>query len=513
MIAVYYLDGVRYQIWADSSGYFVQALGITGEMAYSRPGNRQFGYPLIIAATLSTPAPLLVLVALQALAAALALAGVYWALMRWAMPILPPGDAYAEKFRAAILIGVGLASLYSIVHVQIAAMLTEAFFSSLALAAVLATIWYARLAPGTKLAWVTAAMVGVVIGLNLVVKPHWLFAAIALGLVVAVQLWRLTPAADATWTRQSARIAVALVIPLAAVHVVALPDRVLGGAYSQRDQLLFGPRAVFCNHLHMISATLRRRAGLSLQDQAQFEAQLRDYMRDVQQRSERGWRRLGFNGDLCSYDVEFTALLDARFPDPRAQADFLLGAVRRAALADPLPYAAKVLWHISYGFTAAFEKFAHHARPGSAPGAYLLTATGQASGIDTGIRVANDIGPLGSEDTLKGTLVGRIVHAGLAIIFFGLTGLLCGLAIFALAGPWLYWRAWSGPARRDYLTLVAIPLLALVAHHALVALTHSFDIWRYGFNMYYVNLLFIGSTALFARRYIPKAGQSRQSAP
>ena len=37
----------------------------------------------------------------------------------------------------------------------------------------------------------------------------------------------------------------------------------------------------------------------------------------------------------------------------------------------------------------------------------------------------------------------------------------------------------------------------ILAHHALVGLSHTFDIRRYAFNLFFVNLAFVASASLF----------------
>jgi hypothetical protein len=504
MLALYYSGGLRFQAWGDSGGYLGQALGIVGGLPYARPSGRSLGYPALVAAALTTPAPLLALVLAQLAITGLSLAGLYLALTRWLVPALSPRQEVQGKTRNVALIGIALVSLYSPLHVHAGALLSESLFAALALAAVLATVWFARLEPGTARPRLKAAAVAVVIGLDLLVKPHWLLAAATLGLVVAAQLWRLTPSAGSAPTPLSrlGRALAALAVPLAAILIVALPDRLLAARYGTSDDVLFGPRTAFCNHAHMIDATLRRRPSLVLQEDARFEAALRQYLADVQQRPGGRWIRLGFDGDKCSYDPQLSRLLDARFPVPEAQARFLLRSVARAALADPLPYLAKVAHQVVLGFTLAFEKFAVHTHPELATLDRIRASYGLGPELARGVMVAPSIGPLQSRTLLKETWYGLAVQAVLAVVFFGLTGLLCGLALLMIAAALARYRRWPADVRRSFATYIGIPLAALLSHHALVALTHSFDIWRYAFNMFYVNLLLIAAAALFALRHL-----------
>lgn len=506
--AIYYSNGIRFQLWPDSLGYLEQALGIRGERPFTRPADRTVGYPLLIAAALSTPAPLLAIWLAQAVAVIGAFVALHRALMRRAAADMAPRGLARERVAGVVLVGLALAWLYSIIHIQVGAMLTEIVFAGLALWAVLATIAFARLDPDAAASSVwqmagNAALVAIIIALPLIAKPHWLLAAGVLGVGVAFQLARLLAAQSSSTAVRVAHVALAIAIPIAAIVVVTGPDRILASQASGRDAL-FGPRTVFCNHARMIDATLARRPDLRLQEDAAFESSLRAYLKSVTSRHVSGWRRLGFDGDLCSFDGTFHAMLDRQYPDVAAQRRFLLGAVLRTAVADPLPYVRKVLHQHVLGFTTAFEKFAHHATVEQRPLYRVLSEHGLAPVLQgpRGVLAADTIGPLANAEIMKRTWRGRAVQALLAVVFFGLTALLCVLALLMIAAPFLRWRQWGPTTRRDWLVWVAIPLAALLAHHALVALTHTFDVWRYGFNMFFVNLLFIGTSSLFALRHL-----------
>ena len=279
--------------------------------------------------------------------------------------------------------------------------------------------------------------------------------------------------------------------------LVVLPDRLLVSREGARASALFGPRTAFCNHAHLIHRTLQRRPGLALDGDPAFEADLGRHLARMVASHSTGWRLLGFNGDLCSYDRDFLALLDRRFPEPEAQRRFLLGGVMRAALTDPMLYVGKVLTQMAHGFLTAFGRFAIHTRLGpegyrAAEDSYRLPASFMA-----GVRLAPEVGPLGAKATLDGTLGGRVVHGLLAVLFYAATAALAGLAVTSIVLPALRWRAWRPEVRANFWAFVALPFAALLGHHALIALVHSFDVWRYGFNMFYVNLFFIGAATMF----------------
>ena len=210
-----------------------------------------------------------------------------------------------------------------------------------------------------------------------------------------------------------------------------------------------------------------------------------------------GWRLLGFNGDLCVYDGELSALLAARFPVPAEQGRFLLGSLARAALADPLPYAGKVLNQLAHGFLTAFGRFAVYGRTGTEGYEAAAQTYRLSPAFLAGVSLVTEHGPLGTKARLDTTLAGRATQALLAVIFHATTALLVGLAVASVLIPLLRWRHWPETTRATFLAFVALPLGALLAHHLLIALVHTFDVWRYGFNVFFVNLLFMGAAALF----------------
>jgi hypothetical protein len=496
-LCLYYSHGLSIQIWPDSFGYLTQARGIAGFVPYARPGDRSVGYPALVALALLTPRPALAIVATQALLAIGGLIAVYRTLTRSILPRsgLVPSDR--GVWASALLAGTGLAALYSALHVQVAALLTEILFAVLALTAVLAVIWLVRPDRTSRRPWLEAVAVAAVAAVPLLVKPHWLIAAAGLVLVSGVWLWHTTMRSGAPLVVRLLHLGVALVIVAGAVELTTLPDRLLAARYNPRDQALFGPRTVFCNHAHLIRATLQRRPGLVLQDEPLFERRLRERLDDVVARYRSGWRLLGYNGDLCTYNAELSRLLDERFPDFRDEGRFLLGAVAKAALADPLPYARKVVVQSVFGFLTAFDRFAIRARTGIEPSDRSSIAKYPPPSFFAGVQDAAVVGPFDGAEMLKETWPGLIVQAVLAVIFFAAELALVLGVLAALVLPWWCWWTWSSDTRRTFLVFVALPFGVLFAHHLLIALAHTFDVWRYGFNMFFVNLLFMGASVLF----------------
>jgi hypothetical protein len=312
-----------------------------------------------------------------------------------------------------------------------------------------------------------------------------------------VWLWRVTARSAASVWISCLKLGLALGLALGAAALTILPDRIVAQRYSPREHALFGPRTAFCNHAHLIAATLARRPDLMLQEDPQFERRLRAMLDGLVAGHKSGWKLLGYNGDLCTYSRELTALLDQRFPDFRDEGRFLLSSLAKAALSDPLPYARKVLFQLVLGVATAFDRFAIRTRTGIDPSQRTIIANYPPPTFFAGTEDAEEVGPLGSKAAMKGTTVGRIVQALLAVIFFPAGIALAASVLAALLLPWWRWRMWNADDRRAFALFLALPLGVLIAHHLLIALVHTFDVWRYSFNMFFVNLFFMGASVLF----------------
>jgi hypothetical protein len=494
---IYYSHGLSIQIWPDSFSYLTQAQGIAGLAPYARPSDRNAGYPALVALALLTPRPAFTLVLLQALIAIGGLFAVHRTLTRGVLPRCGIAPARHQAWKLSIQAATALAGLYSGLHVHVAAVLTETLFAGAALLAVLATIWLVRPDRVSRWPWVEAPVVAAIGAVPLLVKPHWLLAAAGLAMLSGVWLWRATVRPAAPVVAKLLQLVLALGLAAGAAFLTILPDRLLAQRYSPRDHALFGPRTAFCNHAHLIMATLARRPSLALQDDPVFERRLRSQVDALVASHTKGWRLLGFNGDLCAYSSAFSALIDERYPDARDGGRFLIGALARAALSDPLPYMRMVLVQSAHGFLSAFDRFAIRTRTGIDTREKGSITNYPPPEFFTSVRDAEEVGPLGSSVAMKETTLGRTVQIVLAVIFFtaGLALIASVLAAFVL--PWWRWRRWSPDERQVFLVFIALPLGVLLAHHLLIALIHTFDVWRYGFNMYFVNLLFMGASALF----------------
>lgn len=497
VVALYYAHGLSFQIWPDSDGYLAQALGLLGQTPYARPGDRTVGYPLLVAAALATPRPALVLVVAQAALAVAGFAAVCRALTRLAVPRFDLSEAERRLAGPIIVAALSSAGLYSVVHVQIAALLTEILFAVLVLAALLAVVWLVLPGRVARWPWIETAVAAGLATLPLLVKPHWLFAAPVLVLVAALWLGLCAGPPGLCAAKRGLRTAAALALAIATAALVTLPDRMLTERFSAREHAIFGAKTAFCNHAHMIMAALNRHPEVTLGHDPLFENAIRSHLAELVSTHTGGWRLLGFNGDRCFYNEKFTALLDARFPAGESQRRFLLGSLARAWAADPLPFLANVVAQIAAGFHTAFGRFAVHARPGLETYRAVTARWHLPDEFASGVTVTAELGPLDTKARLDGTMVGRLTQALLAILFFSATAVLIALALASAILPWRLWRHWPGPVRRNFVALVALPLGVLLAHHALIALVHTFDVWRYGFNMIFVNLFFMGTAALF----------------
>ena len=492
-VAIYYRDGIRLLVWPDSSSYLVQALTLAGAEPYARPGDRGVGYPLLLVLALATPAPGLAIVIGQLFIAIAALAGGAVFLIRVVWPRVADGRQAGPVVASGVGAGAALAGMYGALHVLIASVLTEVVFAGLALLAVLAIAWLVMPGRVVRRPWVDALGVALVGALPALIKPHWQLAAPLIAVVAAG--WLIVRSGAG-----AGRVALgagALAMTLAATALVMLPDRLLGQRYSPREQALFGPRTLFCNHVHLMVGSLNRKPGLSLQDDPGFERELRGQLEAFVGRHTTGWRLLGFNGDLCAYDAPFSALLDRRFSDAREQGALLQGALMRIALADPWPYVRKVMAQMAHGLTSGFQRFAVQGRPELTAYHRMAARLGVYPGFAWGVTVAGEHGPLGDKARLDGTLWGRVVHGLLGAVFQAATGIYVLLLAGSLVAPWWRWRHWSSETRQAFLAFVGLPMAIVLAHHGLIALVHTFDVWRYAFNVYFVSVFWLGAAAMF----------------
>lgn len=481
---IYYGSGVHFVYSADSIGYLKQAASLGSEAGFDRSAARSFGYPLFISPLLYFPAPALAIFIAQA---ALAIAA-YVALHRQLSAALPAtAPNLSSRLRApgeAITLALIVTANYSALHVFAAWLLPEILFAVLGFLAVFAVSAFVRCAEYGGRLWLRAAATAAIATLPACVKPHWLFAAPA---IVAIVSLRLAVASSSSGLRIS-RIALAAILPFACLSLVLLPERHLSATVDPQSSL-FGPRTLFCNHLHMVDDAIAKPDRIVLHEVSSVHHILRKAIADLRESDERPWKHLGFNGDICTHNPNFAQLVADHHPSIGEQRSFYIGRYVDAVKVNPFPFIGKWVRQISLGFERSFQKFAYHL---ASPHSDELNPT-----FLTGTTRSGEAGPFGSKATMKQTVAGWTVLATLATTFTILTTLLIALTLATIVVTPFRVGRWTDARRKAFFAFVAIPLIAIFAHHALIAVVHTFDIWRYAFGMFFVNLAFIGAAGLF----------------
>lgn len=508
ILALYYSSGILYLHWSDSSGYLAQALSLLDAAPYVGHGGRNIGYPLFLALPLMSATPALAIILLQGAVVMAAYCLIHHHVLRAATCLVGNAATNQSGLRAWLPLLLVATASYGALHVLAMSLLAEVLFAVLALGAVLATSWFVLKDHRTRYLHLHAVGAMVAAALPLLVKPHWLIAACGLEVAIGLRLATLLRRPETTGPAMMVRFVVMPVVALAVMSAVTWPDRWAGSGSASEYRALFGPRTIFCNHLHLILDTAKASPDFRLHSDPSFEALLLDRMEQLRKSHKSGWKRLGFNGDLCTYDQQLHGLIAGRLPGLEARRAFYLGSVLNASLANPLPFAGKVLRQLWYGLTTPFEKFAPHFTYNQFRGVFQESAKrhGLADDFLTGTRKSGAAGPFASKQIMKTTVGGRLVHGLLAIFFTGGAVVYVGLVLASILLPPRLWSRWSAERRRVFLAFLGVPLVAIFGHHLLVALTHSFDVWRYGFNLFFVNIVFAVSAALFWHRELKFRG-------
>jgi hypothetical protein len=505
VIGVYHATGLHFVYWPDSGAYIEQALSLIGPGPYVRPVDRGIGYPLLLTVALAFPASALALIAIQAGLVVLVYVLLYTHLRSAAAALTPRHDHLRSTFQAMLPLGLVLTAAYSALHVFILSALPEILFATLAGLAIIAVGRFVAREDGSPGALVRAAVTSAIATLPILVKPHWMIAAPLLAAVVAITMVSTVRRGHAL------RLALAIAVPFAAWGTVSWPERHLSATVNP-EAALFGPRTLFCNHMHMIQDALVRNPALKLHADPAIDVSVRQSMADIRARDTKPWRHLGFNGDLCMFDNGLRRQMQQVLPGVEAQRRFLMDAYATAVAAEPLRFARLFLTQMVAGLTVSFQKFSHHATFEASAWRDNVASLGYQPSFLYGTTTTGEAGPLGSKARMKQTVAGRAVEAALAGVFTALLVAYLGLvALTVVAGP-LRFSRWSAPRRRAFLAYVAVPLVAVLGHHALVAITHSFDIWRYAFNVYFVTIGFIGAASLFwFCEFVPEAELQQSS--
>jgi hypothetical protein len=497
VLVVYYGHGATLLFWPDSVGYLTEALRLKGALPDGAVTERTLGYPIFLLAPLSLPWPALAVIVGQGLLAGLALYGVHWHAAAAARAFLADHPSARATVGRWLPVAIVLAGAYGGLHFQIQSLLPEALFAVLALAAVLAVSALVRMLPPpwpASLPYALAAAAAA--SLPMLVKPHWLLAAMLLATVAGA--WLALAAVHRTGSRAKrlCLAALALAAPVLVVLGLVQAHRSLQTPDGRTATSLFGARSVFCNHLHLVDDALRKHAGLRLHDDPRIHLDVVDYVRGVRARHRGAWPKLGFEGDLCMYDATHDQLMTRLLPDPEARRQLYIGGVLAAAWTDPLPFARKVVAQYWHGIASAFTRFAIQAREPRAAYAEAAERLRLPPYFTAGVGLTGDAGPLGSYERLRRTWPGTVLHAVLAVLFTGLgIAYIVLLAAMALLVP-LRWRVWTVERQRDVMALVLLPVAAVLAHHTLIALAHTFDVWRYAFNTFFVSLAFMPAAAM-----------------
>lgn len=488
ILGIYHSHGVHFVFWADSSTYLGQAMSIAGSNGYDRGGGRSVGYPLMLAPFIDFPAAALVIVGVQALIVLAGYVLLYRHMRAGAKAVAPNATHARAMFVAMLPIALVATTSYSSLQVFTLSLLPEVLFLTLAMLAVAVVARFVLREPGEPGMLWQAALAAAVASLPALVKPHWMLAAPALVAIVAARAAVAMARSSSSLRVRATRAAVSIVLAFGVLAAVTWPERYLSATHNV-EASLFGPRTLFCNHMHMIDDALTRRPGMTLHADPAVDGAIRQAMTDLRARDSNPWKLLGFNGDLCNFDEGFRKLLGRLIPSVEEQRQFFVGSYMKAAEAEPIRFAGKITYQILAGLYRSFEKFDFH------------VSTGEQHGLSprftAGTTAEGEAGPLGSRTRMKSTAGGLVVRVVLGTFFYLLLAAYLALIVLSCIAAPYFWRSWPPQRQRAFVAFLGVPIAAVLSHHALVAITHSFDIWRYAFGVFLVNIGFIGMAALF----------------
>ncbi|HJW23824.1 MAG TPA: hypothetical protein VJ576_02910 [Rhodocyclaceae bacterium] len=313
-------------VWPDSIGYLGPAVDALERGYFSHWYGRAYPYPLFLLGLLSiSPEPVTIVYAQRALVFAtyVALASTVWLLARHAAR-----NRLASPLSLAIVSGTWLLIyiFYPPTLFLAHAVMAETLFSFL-----LAVVMLAMTAAGLPETSVRArgwaiAVACVVSVLVLLVRPHWLVAGF---LVPLLLVWLAPPG-------QRRRVAVvAAVASLSSFLVLVLPEKSLQGKYDAYTSKVFGPKTLFCNSADLVHDYLARAKQDDFNDQVR--ASLAQFLTPGARAAAavEGWGRQGFNGDKCVYGGT-AELVSQRFArDPGAEASYYFDLYLRAVAYRP----------------------------------------------------------------------------------------------------------------------------------------------------------------------------------
>lgn len=510
---LYYAMGFHLAFLMDSPVFLIPATTLTDPAAPPWPYGRGLGYPLLLAPLLNAPLPGLAIVVVH-------LALICSAYVVLAVHLRSAGNRFFAEGRASaptwlpwLPVGLAATALYSALHALAGSILSEILFATMAGFAVVA-VSRVVLEPGET--WRALlrrmAVAALPVAGATTVKPHWMIAGVVLSLGLALAglfaARRIASQSGSAWTARGG-IALVAAMPLAVTALVSGADRAVTAARAHPDTGLFGARSAFCNNAHLIHRVATASPELRLHSDRDADQRIRTFLAEVVPAGIGGWRVLGFDGDSCLFDGRLATLGRSLGDTPAGQASALLDAIRRAARHAPFVFARRVLAQIGYAIATPFDRYAvtleHHEPAFAASG--LAPVLG--AGFFDGTRRGGGAGLLAWSEASRNGMPRKVVRVLLGAGFVALGALHLVLVVALPVLALVRWRRWSWPMRRAFLGLVAVPLAALFGHHCLVALVHSFDIWRYAFNTFFVSLALIGGAAIFmAGRLVPAEGAS-----
>ena len=487
ILAAYHSGGLHFLFWADSLGYVAQADSLFSSGAYQRPSARSVGYPLFVAGAFALSRSALSIIVAQIVLVVLAFALLAGLVRTAIMDVAPVSQDRADRVEGLLLFLLAASTSYSALHVFTLSVLPEVLHAVLALVAVMSVGWFVQRAPGTP-QWWPASIAAIASALPAVVKPHWLFAAAALVVIVAAKVaWTEFACRSRHYATSILRALLGTALPIAVFAATLAPDRYLAAIDPKTE--LFGPRTLFCNHLHMIERVSNGKATWGLHPDADLDAQLTAAARKLLAAQPKPWTHIGFNGDHCMFSPGHQRVVGNLLPDPAAQRAYYMAGFKAAVLGDPIGFVWKILRQVVLGLERSFAKFSFHIASPIDPAGAKASLTGT---IQNG-----EAGPLGSKVAMKDTRAGRIFEAVLAVLFTALTVVFMGLTMLSvIIGPLRFW--YLDPERkRQFMAYVAVPVIAILAHHTLIATAHTFDIWRYAFGTFFISLGFMITAGLF----------------
>lgn len=505
---LYYSGGIHVAVMPDSAVFLVPASTLPDAGGPLWPYGRGIGYPVVLAPLLATAAPGLAIVVAHLGVIALTYAVIRRHLRR-AIDLCgsPPPD-WAPWVPALL----AATALYSALHALAGSVLAEIVFAALAGLAVVAT---ARLILEPVTTW--RLLLGRVLASSAVnaalvtVKPHWMIGSVTLALVIAAAA--ANQARCLVRQRQPrmrwAAVALAAFAPVAVLAGLWAVDREVTTRRAHPDWVSFGPRSAFCNNAHIVFRVAEARPALRLHDEAAHDRRIRAFLAEVVPPGIGRWGVLGYDGDSCLFDARLPHLVAALAADRDGQSRALLGAVARAAWADPLPFVVRVANQFGYAILSPFDRYGMTLQnhPPSFDGLGFQASLRER--FFRGTQVGGRSGLMAWSDEVRDSFVRKVVRVVMGVLFVGLGFVYAAAFVISpLAAAWR-WQTWDGPRRHTFLALIGVPMVAILGHHALVALVHSFDIWRYAFNMFFVNLILIAGAAIFWSPQIMRSATPR----